>query len=267
MIPGNSGCGFIFDKNAGLAIKYSNNFPSSRLESQILKQQYFKSPSPSFIKTPRIYTTFRKNTNFYAIMEFINGKDFIEYIDNSYDIKRSMDYIFSLLSTMIDDYFLRSYKLDIQTFLFYRKINEIKQKISSEIANQLDIQIPEFSAWQGPCHGDLTLSNLLINDYQRIFLFDFLNTYCDSPIQDIVKLRQDTHHKWIKLKASSYNEKTEKALNILDKLIVEKYSNKIDPETYYIFQYMNLIRILPYSTSLEMTNFILQELQNISWEL
>lgn len=267
MIPGNSGCGFILDEKSGLAIKYSNNFPSQRLESQIIKQSYFKSPSLPFIQTPEIYTTFRRNCNLYVVMEMINGKDFVEYIDNSYNIERSVNYIFSLLSMVIDDYFSRSRKLSVKTYLFYRKINEIKQKISSDFAYQIDINIPEFSTLQGPCHGDLTLSNLLIDDYQHIFLFDFLNTYCDSPIQDIVKLRQDTHHKWIKLKAKSYNDKTEEALNILDKLIVTKYFDKISPEEYYIFQYMNLIRILPYSTSLEMTNFIFKELQDISWEL
>ena len=42
------------------------------------------------------------------------------------------------------------------------------------------IELPE-----GFCHGDLTLSNLLFNN-DDIVIIDFLDTFLDSTIQDIV---------------------------------------------------------------------------------
>ena len=50
----------------------------------------------------------------------------------------------------------------------------------------------------GFCHGDLTFSNLLVNaKSRRIALFDFLDSFVESPLQDLAKLRQDTAYFWL----------------------------------------------------------------------
>ena len=43
----------------------------------------------------------------------------------------------------------------------------------------------------GTCHGDLTFSNILFNG-NNYYLIDFLDSFIESPLLDIVKLRQDT---------------------------------------------------------------------------
>ena len=49
----------------------------------------------------------------------------------------------------------------------------------------------------GNCHGDLTLSNIIVNkNKKKIILIDFLQTFWDSPIQDICKLIQDLRLYW-----------------------------------------------------------------------
>ena len=49
----------------------------------------------------------------------------------------------------------------------------------------------------GNCHGDLTLSNIIVNkNKKKIILIDFLKTFWDSPIQDICKLIQDLRLYW-----------------------------------------------------------------------
>jgi hypothetical protein len=47
----------------------------------------------------------------------------------------------------------------------------------------------------GSCHGDLTLSNIIYSD-GSLNLIDFLTGYIETPLQDIVKLKQDFEYKW-----------------------------------------------------------------------
>jgi tRNA A-37 threonylcarbamoyl transferase component Bud32 len=47
----------------------------------------------------------------------------------------------------------------------------------------------------GSCHGDLTLSNIIYSE-GSLNLIDFLTGYIETPLQDIVKLRQDFEYKW-----------------------------------------------------------------------
>ena len=50
---------------------------------------------------------------------------------------------------------------------------------------------------KGNCHGDLTLSNIIVNKNKKIIiLIYFLKTFWDSPIQDICKLIQDLRLYW-----------------------------------------------------------------------
>jgi hypothetical protein len=48
----------------------------------------------------------------------------------------------------------------------------------------------------GYCHGDLTLSNLILTQDKIVYLFDFLPTFINTPLQDIAKLDQDLIHGW-----------------------------------------------------------------------
>jgi len=48
----------------------------------------------------------------------------------------------------------------------------------------------------GPCHGDLTLSNLILDPDSGITLIDFLFTFLESPLQDVAKLKQDFVYGW-----------------------------------------------------------------------
>jgi hypothetical protein len=196
-------------------------------------------------------------------MEYIRGFDFIEAINNNYNAKD----IFILLSYLIDVFISQSSIQNIPQNLFIDKIQDTKNKLPIKISNQINVNIPNLSLLIGPCHGDLTLSNMIFKD-NDIYLIDFLQTYLDSPLQDIIKIRQDTKHKWIKLKSPNrWNTKLDISLSQLDEMIVEKYSYIMNNDIYYILQYLNLIRILPYSTNVETTNFILKEINNISWEL
>lgn len=48
----------------------------------------------------------------------------------------------------------------------------------------------------GSCHGDLTMSNVIYTNSGHMYLIDFLDTYLESPLQDVAKLIQDFNYGW-----------------------------------------------------------------------
>lgn len=55
----------------------------------------------------------------------------------------------------------------------------------------------------GRCHGDLTLSNVILDPMSGVTLIDFLDTYLETPLQDVAKLKQDFVYGWSFRKAPS----------------------------------------------------------------
>ena len=144
------------------------------------------------------------------------------------------------------------------------KITQNKSKLEflSHIEKELQalpdrIQIP-----LGKCHGDLTFSNILFTD-RKIILIDFLDNFIETPLQDIVKLRQDTKHLWsLRLYKKKYDgTKIEILLNYLDNLIDKHFSKyEFYRKYYFIFQKINLLRILPYAKDKQTFQYVANEI-------
>ena len=150
---------------------------------------------------------------------------------------------------------------------YYDTIEKITQNKSeleflSHIEKELQalpdrIQIP-----LGKCHGDLTFSNILFTD-RKIILIDFLDNFIETPLQDIVKLRQDTKHLWsLRLYKKKYDgTKIEILLNYLDNLIDKHFSKyEFYRKYYFIFQKINLLRILPYAKDKQTFQYVANEI-------
>ena len=56
----------------------------------------------------------------------------------------------------------------------------------------------------GDCHGDLTLSNIILSHSKGLLLIDFLNSFLESPLQDVAKIRQDLVYGWSFRKLDSH---------------------------------------------------------------
>ena len=99
----------------------------------------------------------------------------------------------------------------------------------------------------GVCHGDLTLSNILFTDSGYHFI-DFLDSFIETPIQDVVKLRQDTKYAWsLMMYTGKYNDVHIKMIFEYIDNIIYKYIKKHDWYKYYsVLQYINILRIVPY---------------------
>ena len=82
----------------------------------------------------------------------------------------------------------------------------------------------------GVCHGDLTFSNILFTSTNYYFI-DYLDSFIETPIQDIVKLRQDTKYFWSTM---MYKKKYDIVrLNMIFKYIDDKINDHFSNNEYY----------------------------------
>lgn len=98
----------------------------------------------------------------------------------------------------------------------------------------------------GSCHGDLTLSNVILDPVAGVTLIDFLDTYLETPLQDVAKLKQDFVYGWsFRKEAASLGIKAE----ILCRYHFPRAITQIErmyPRQVWLMTVMALARIAPY---------------------
>ena len=115
------------------------------------------------------------------------------------------------------------------------------------------------------CHGDLTLSNILFNG-NNYYLIDFLDSFIETPLMDIVKLRQDTAYLWSPLMYTGTYDVTR--LNIICNKIdrdLDKYFSQYEwyRRYYDMFQLLNFFRILQYAKEEKVVSYLKMALNRI----
>jgi hypothetical protein len=221
---------------------------SERLRRQINKQITFQAASlQGRIRAPEVRRQIEASGAFSAEMEFVAGKDFVQFLtEANHD---ELDDFAKLMVDFIYDNLARSASRDV-TGLIEEKAKELANRgvAHKYVEAALALCANPIRVPVGPCHGDLTFSNMLFKGKQ-LYLIDFLDPFVESPIQDVVKLRQDTHFGWSldMYQADFDRTKTRIVLNYLDHLIEEAFA-AFDwyANHYVLFQLMNLMRILPY---------------------
>jgi len=247
LVKGNSGFGIELVNE--LTIRKSAFGPgASRLKRQIEKQTHFQTHLQyDKVQTAQIYRMIHDADTFYADMEFVSAKDFIQFLSEA--DRQDLDAFLEVIINFIQRNLANSINRDVTTPVL-EKLVELEGKGIPEhyleVARGLcgqPVHVPV-----GPCHGDLTLSNILFKG-ERLFLLDFLDSYVESPLQDIVKLRQDTQYGWSLLlyRAEFDRAKIQIALRYIDRHIAAKFL-LIDwcRSHYDLFQLVNLMRVLPY---------------------
>jgi thiamine kinase-like enzyme len=124
-------------------------------------------------------------------------------------------------------------------------ITELKQLIDA-CQGIVDTLPAEMAFPIGPCHGDLTLSNLILDPVAGITLIDFLDTFLESPLQDVAKLKQDFVYGWSFRKDSS-------TLGIKAEILCRQHFpqaivqiERMYPTQVRLLTLMTLARIAPY---------------------
>lgn len=250
---GMSGCSLrILDKNVirkqSPTIEYN-----SRLVKQIEKQSFFHQFKIDSVAVPTVYSHGYENDLFYADMEYINGKLFIEEFE-----KIGNDTVVQYTNTIIGylNYCLHSTQ---QTYTSYELKDIIKNKLqsllpTSEHKNFIQhlISYTEVCMIDNVpktlCHGDLTFSNMLFYN-NNIYFLDFLDSYIDSVVIDIVKLKQDLYYHWC-IKNVSAEKHTLIRIQQIFRYIWHRldgvYSSIVHSDFFDLVDVINFLRIEPY---------------------
>lgn len=212
-----------------------------RIRQQALKQQEFSAT----LNTPCIYHI----TDNGFVMEFIKGQNFIDFL-RYYPEEAFMRFngIINFISTNISsaipcsssDFINRTSK-KVRTLNSYYNIQNLLAVLKKCRNNVL----------MGKCHGDLTLNNILVTPEHALYYIDFLPIFFESPLQDIIKIRQDTQFLWSLILTDDLKDShsLQRSLNKLDNILYNEFMKIIQTPEYKILEILNYIRLLPYCSS------------------
>jgi hypothetical protein len=255
---GKSGCNIeILNQNFNYVLrKTSKNIEENRRHILRAKKQvdFYNKNKFLSIKTPQILNIFDGDANklSYIDMKYIQGKDSLTFLKladcNSINnfISQIFCYLDNQLMTSYENAFYNTYSIsDINRISILNKVDQLATTLDfprkSEIITKLS-KLPNDNFLEGCCHGDLTLANM-IHTNTKLYIFDFLDMFVESPLFDLLSIRQDTCHLWSCFIYDDYNCRTVELLACIDKKIKERYARYIDNEWYSYLSLMNYVRM------------------------
>jgi hypothetical protein len=245
---------------------------NTRLKAQIEKMVNYRTEiqpqSAKLLKAPKVYVCgLTSEGDFQATMEYIPYSDSLEFLSMA-SFEQAQWFASTITNHIEEELGLcktESFKNLMP--LFSEKCIQLRSAIEGngfltfdDVAaahNILDLALQYgehlvdtgMCVPVGFCHGDLSLSNVLINGEGReAFLVDFLDTFVDSPIQDIVKVRQDTKYKWITSleKVTGDLGRILVTLDFIDQHLVGTFEAMEFWPAVPLFDAFSLLRLLPY---------------------
>lgn len=131
--------------------------------------------------------------------------------------------------------------------------------IDNGVLHALEELLDGVRASIGPCHGDLTLCNVLCSCKRSgegsIALIDMIASPVESPLQDLAKLRQDVEHGWLELHVPEVDASRVSSF-------AATLNDAFPPDRNEIaFRALSILRILPYATSDRVVSWIHKELK------
>lgn len=283
-VKGHSGCNIdvVRENNKLYVYKSSNNLGYlNRLELQGLKQRdaAYNMDIPG-ISVPIISEIHKTDSSVTLKMNYVYSKNFVNYFEYA-GFEQITNFINAMRKFLI--YEIRNSTMGtVKGSVLKEKFIDVKNKTlsnpvlknDSEIIAIIDKSEHIFNSVKdmqmpiGKCHGDLTFSNILFSD-NNYHLIDFLDSFVESPLLDIVKLRQDSAYLWSQLMYSGNCD------TIRLKIIAKKIDNEIDKfasqfdwynDNYKIFQLMNFLRILQYAKDTVVINYLKNVINQLLYE-
>ena len=279
-IKGHSGCNIdIVEENDNLYVKKSTKDLKylKRLALQGRKQMSDNSLCGSIVN-PKVYELFEDDKETYILMDYIYAKNFIDYFENASreDINHFIDTFIAYINAELNVCKIENVNKSVFVNKFTsvcencknnkltkdnKNVNVILNECTKIFDNLPDtLQLPV-----GKCHGDLTFSNILFTT-NKFYFIDYLDSFIETPIQDIVKLRQDTKYFWSTM---MYTKKYDVVrLNMIFDYIDNRIHSYFEEHNSYYKNYyetlqvMNILRILPYVKKELVRDFVLNILSS-----
>ena len=158
------------------------------------------------------------------------------------------------------------------------KINDLYSSVDEYFYKYLDFslnKIKKIKNFESTfCHGDFTLSNLIIeknigfnNKLSNIYIFDWTDIYFEHYLQDIAKLKQDLYFGWSTRNFDDTNLEYELNSLFIWEKIFKSFINNSNYELFKIFMILCLLRIIPYSKNKNdiewIDKFLNKEIKNL----
>jgi tRNA A-37 threonylcarbamoyl transferase component Bud32 len=263
-LQGRSGCRLEIRFNQGRCLvrkRASSVAYNHRLRMQARKQSAFPELAKNItgFAAPAVRTVGQDPETGLAWfdMEYIPGQKFSEYlIESTVDrLDCFVDSFIQLLGHEVRNSVLRPPPLPIleaklASLSDYFRSHDMLGSTADRTLKRLCRVIPSADLPTGFCHGDLTLSNAVFSN-GHIWLLDFLDSFIESPLIDIVKLRQDTRFFWSlfvdRALEAHQRGRLRQSLQYMDRRLDLFFSGMpLFGEWYGFLEALNLLRILPY---------------------
>lgn len=257
-LHGHSGCTILLcesDDGEAFVRKISGSKEyNERLKKQADKQKKYKGIN---IKSPKVFKTgYTKEGLFYFDMEYIRGITLAEYIKEI-----EIGKIRGIAEILALNILPKRVKIEYCQDIFTEKINSLQYDLNSQdnpvVKNALSVlnqhNWNEFVI--SPCHGDMTLENIIVKGDQ-LFFIDFLDSFYDSWILDAGTLLQDTQAMWA-YRNENVNMNTIIRLMVFRDILIDIFKAKMGEkyiEIYYALL-LKLIRIYPYTDDRKTVQF------------
>lgn len=281
-VKGHSGCQVdVVREEDGLYVYKSSKDLGylNRLYLQGQKQQDAVGMGLQHIRVPRIIEIRRDDASVSVKMEYVYSKSFVSYFE--YAGFEQISYFIKALCLFLNYEIQHSEMQIVRADVLREKFQDVKNKSinnpalkgDSEIIDILDASAKYFEEAGdmclpiGKCHGDLTFSNILFNG-NNYYLIDFLDSFVESPLLDIVKIRQDSAYLWSQLMYSGECDtiRLKIVANKIDSEIVKFASQYEWYKHYKLFQLMNFLRILQYAKEESVIAYLKNVLNQLIYE-
>lgn len=233
-----------------------------RLAHQAEKQLEASLPEYQHIRIPKVHNITRTDEMVSVKMDYVYSRNFVEFFEQAGF--EQVGYLIDALKMYLEKEIEQSPLTTVSRAVIMEKFEDVRKRALGlrhlhadaeirkilEQSEEIFKRLPDMTMPVGMCHGDLTFSNILFNG-NNYYLIDFLDSFIESPLLDIVKLRQDTAWLWSPL--MYVNPCDTIRLNIafgkIDGEIDSYFSERYEwYNSYYKpLQLMNFLRILQYA--------------------
>ena len=281
-VKGHSGCSIDIRREGDSLYVYKSTSDPSYLKRLLLQGQKQREAAQlklQHIRVPKVLDIVEEADSVTIKMEYIYSKSFVRYFE--YAGFEQISYFIQALCLYLDYEIQHSPIQTVKASVLSEKFDDVRNKVGKNAFLNDDAEIEQILSESsklftrqedmllpvGVCHGDLTFSNILFNG-NNYYLIDYLDSFVESPLLDIVKIRQDSAYLWSQLMYLGENDSLRLQI-VADKIDqdIRKYASQFDWFKYYpIFQIMNFLRILQYAKDGKVMDYLKRILNQLLHE-